>query len=156
MGLFKNKKQEVNQINNKELKEKLLDNALAFLVNANEIQTEDNNSIVGIKVNETDIPAKCIMIIKKYQNLPISEIKQKIEDNKYVLTCDYIDNNGIKYVLELYNELSLEGVNCSLYEHNNPTTIEFLSNLLGSYEETKKQVEEDIENEVQAENYEEE
>lgn len=26
---------------------------------------EDNNSIVGIKVNETTIPAKCIMIIKK-------------------------------------------------------------------------------------------
>ena len=41
MGLFKNKKQEVNQINNKELKEKLLDNALAFLVNANEIKPED-------------------------------------------------------------------------------------------------------------------
>ena len=41
---------------------------------------EDNNSIVGIKVNETTIPAKCIMIIKKYQDLPISEIKQKIED----------------------------------------------------------------------------
>ena len=45
MGLFKNKKQEVNQINNKELKEKLLDNALAFLVNANEIKTEDFKGI---------------------------------------------------------------------------------------------------------------
>lgn len=42
-------------------------------------------------------------------------------------------------------------MNCSLYEHNNPTTIEFLNNLLNSYEETRKQVEEDIENEVQAE-----
>jgi len=117
---------------------------------------ENENSIIGIKINETDIPAKCIMIIKKYQDLPISEIKQKIEDNQYVLTCDYIDDTGIKYVLELYHDLSLEGVNCSLYEHNNPTTIEFLNNLLGSYEETKKLVEEDIENEVQAENYEEE
>ena len=45
MGLFKSKKQEVNQINNKELKEKLLDNALAFLVNANEIKTEDFKGI---------------------------------------------------------------------------------------------------------------
>ena len=33
MGLFKNKKQEVNQINNKELKEKLLDNVLDLHVN---------------------------------------------------------------------------------------------------------------------------
>ena len=45
MGLFKNKKQEVNQINNKELKEKLLDNALAFLVNANKIKPEDFKGI---------------------------------------------------------------------------------------------------------------
>ena len=40
MELFKNKKQEVNQINNKELKEMLLDNALAVLVNANKIRPE--------------------------------------------------------------------------------------------------------------------
>lgn len=112
---------------------------------------ENNNSIIGIKINKTNIPAKCIMIIKKYQDLPISEIKQKIEKNKYILTCNYIDDNGIKSVLGLYNELNAEEVNCSLYEHNNPTTIEFLNNLLNSYEETRKQVEEDIENEVQAE-----
>lgn len=112
---------------------------------------ENNNSIIGIKINKTNIPAKCIMIIKKYQDLSISEIKQKIEKNKYILTCDYIDDNGIKSVLGLYNELNAEEVNCSLYEHNNPTTIEFLNNLLNSYEETRKQVEEDIENEVQAE-----
>ena len=38
---------------------------------------ENNNSIIGIKINKTNIPAKCIMIIKKYQDLSISEIKQK-------------------------------------------------------------------------------
>ena len=112
---------------------------------------ENNNSIIGIKINKTNISAKCIMIIKKYQDLSISEIKQKIEKNKYILTCDYIDDNGIKSVLGLYNKLNAEGVNCSLYDHNNPTTIEFLNNLLNSYEETRKQVEDDIENEVQAE-----
>jgi hypothetical protein len=47
-------------------------------------------------------------------------------------------------------------VNCSLYEHNNPTTIEFLNNLLNSYEDIRKQVEEDIDREVQVENSEEE
>ena len=62
-----------------------------------------------------------------------------------------LDDNGIKSLLKLYNELNSEGVNCSLYEHNNLTTIEFLNNLLDSYEEIRKQVEEDIENEVQAE-----
>lgn len=117
---------------------------------------KNENSIIGIKINEKDIPAKCIMIIKEYQDLPISEIKQKIENNKYILTCDYIDNKGIKSVLRLYNELNSEGVNCSLYEHNNLTNIEFLHNLTGFYEEIEKQVEEDIEREVQAESGEEE
>ena len=46
---------------------------------------ENEDSIVGIKINGTTIPAKCIMIIKKYQDLPISEIKKKIEDNQYIL-----------------------------------------------------------------------
>lgn len=117
---------------------------------------EDNNSIVGIKINGTDIPTKCIMIIRKYQDIPISEIKQKIWDGQYILICEYIDSKGIKEILSLYNELSLEGVECSLYEHKNQTNVEFLNNLLNSYEETRKQVEEDIDREVQAENSEEE
>lgn len=112
---------------------------------------ENENSIIGININRTNIPAKCVMIIRKYQNLPILEIKQKIENNQYILTCNIIDGNGIKAILKLYNELNLEGVNCGLYEHNNPTNIDFLNNLINSYEETSKQVEEDIEREVQSE-----
>ena len=108
----------------------------------------NNNSIVGIKVNGTSIPAKCIMIIKKYEDLPISEVKQRIENNQYILVCDYIDDNGIKAVLGLYSELNSEGINCSLYEHNNLTNIKFLNSLLESYEETRNQVEEDIDREV--------
>lgn len=118
---------------------------------------KNEDSIVGIKINGTTITAKCIMIIKKYQDLPISEIKKKIEDNQYILICDYIDDKGIKNILELYNELNLEGVNCTIYdEYNNPTTTEILNNLLDSYEDIRKQVEEDIDREVQDENSEEE
>ena len=118
---------------------------------------ENEDSIVGIKINGTDIPTKCIMIIRKYQDIPISEIKQKIWDGQYILICDYIDDKGIKNILELYNELNLEGVNCTIYdEYNNPTTTEILNNLLDSYEDIRKQVEEDIDREVQDENSEEE
>lgn len=50
MGLFSKKEkiieENVNQINNKELKEQLADNALAFLVNSNELQPQD---FAGIK-----------------------------------------------------------------------------------------------------------
>lgn len=43
--MFNNKEQKVNQIENKELKDILLDNALAFLVNAKEIETKDFEGI---------------------------------------------------------------------------------------------------------------
>lgn len=39
---------------------------------------KNENSIIGIKINETNILTKCIMIIRKYINLTISELKQKI------------------------------------------------------------------------------
>lgn len=49
MGLFSKKEnkieENVNQINNKELKEQLADNALAFLVNSNELQPQEFSGI---------------------------------------------------------------------------------------------------------------
>lgn len=45
MSIFKKNKQEVNQIGNKELKDRILDNALAFLVNAKEFETKDFEGI---------------------------------------------------------------------------------------------------------------
>lgn len=44
MSVF-NERKEVNQIENKELKDNILDNALAFLVNAKEIETKDFKGI---------------------------------------------------------------------------------------------------------------
>ena len=45
MRVFNEGKEEVNQIENKELKDNILDNALAFLVNAKEIETKDFKGI---------------------------------------------------------------------------------------------------------------
>lgn len=61
----------------------------------------NENSIIGIKVNEKNLPAK--------------------------------------------------GINCSLFEHNNPTTTEFLRNLSGSYTEIEKEVEEEMERKAEDE-----
>lgn len=111
----------------------------------------NENSIIGIKVNGKNLPAKGIMIIRKYKNMSISEIKQIVESDQYMMTCDYIDNHGIKLILKIYKELKSEGINCSLFEHNNPTSPEFLRNLSGSYTEIEKEVEEEMELEAEDE-----
>lgn len=111
----------------------------------------NNNSIIGIKSIENSITLNGIMIIRKYYNneIPISEIKAKIESNDYIAVCDYIDKEGIEKILQLYDKLAQEGIKCDLYEHDTKTTLEFLNNLLNSYSETEREVELDMDKEAE-------
>lgn len=104
------------------------------------------NSTVGIKIIENNITPNGIMIIREYNNneKSISDIKELIESNDYIVVCDYIDKTGIERILELYSKLSNEGIKCELYEHDVKTTAEFLNNLLVSYRQTEKEVEEEM------------
>lgn len=104
------------------------------------------NSTVGIKIIENNITPNGIMIIREYYNneKSISDIKELIESNDYIVVCDYIDKTGIERILELYSKLSNEGIKCELYEHDMKTTAEFLNNLLVLYRQTEKEVEEEM------------
>lgn len=104
------------------------------------------NSTVGIKIIENNITPNGIMIIREYYNnkKSISDIKELIESNDYIVVCDYIDKTGIERILELYSKLSNEGIKCELYEHDVKTTAEFLNNLLVLYRQTEKEVEEEM------------
>lgn len=104
------------------------------------------NSIVGIKIIENNITPNGIMIIREYYNneKSISEIKELIDSNNYIAISDYIDKSGIEKILELYSKLNNEGIKCELYEHDVKTTTEFLNNLLQSYFETEKEIEQEM------------
>ena len=104
------------------------------------------NSTVGIKIIENNATPNGIMIIREYYNnaKSISEIKELIDSNNYIAICDYIDKSGIEKILELYSKLYNEGIKCELYEHDAKTTTEFLNNLLQSYFETEKEVEQEM------------
>lgn len=104
------------------------------------------NSTIGIKIIDNNITANNIMQIREYYNneKSISDIKELIESNDYIVVCDYIDKTGIERILELYSKLCNEGIKCELYEHDVKTTTEFLNNLLESYRQTEKDVEEEM------------
>ena len=101
------------------------------------------NSTIGIKCIQNNISPSAIMIIRKYYNneISISEIKEKIETNNYIYVCDYIDGNEIKKILQLYNELKKENIQCELYEHDTKTTQDFLNNLIETYDEIDEEME---------------
>lgn len=56
---------------------------------------------VGLKLESSVFTATMAKIIRKYQELPISQIKQIVSNNDYVYKCDIIRANGIKTLLHV-------------------------------------------------------
>ena len=107
--------------------------------------------LVGIKTEETYFDAKIVKIVRKYSDYSIADIKKMVLENDYLLFVDYVDEDGIKKVLALYQDLQNAGISCVLYEHDEVCSKELLENLIGSYEETRRQVEEEMDREAMLE-----
>ncbi|MBD7910552.1 hypothetical protein [Clostridium cibarium] len=97
---------------------------------------------IGIKIKSNDKIAKCISSIRKYTNLSIGEIKDKITNNEYVMVCGYTDEDGIKKIVKAYKEIISLGVNVEIYEHDRVTTIDFLMNLIDMYGDIARDMQE--------------
>ena len=103
---------------------------------------------VGLKLESSVFTATMAKIIRKYQELPISQIKQIVSNNDYVYKCDIIRANGIKTLLHVKKDLSKEGINSYIYVEGKLTSEEYLNNLLVSYKQTEEQVEEEMDREA--------
>ena len=103
---------------------------------------------VGLKLESSVFTATIAKIIRKYQEPPISQIKQIVSNNDYVYKCDIIRANGIKTLLHVKEDLSREGLNSCIYVEGQPTSEEYLNNLLVSYKQTEEQVEEEMDREA--------
>ena len=66
----------------------------------------------------------------------------------YLFLVDDVDEEGIKKVLALHQDLQNANISSGLYEHDEVCTKEFLENLIGSFEETRRQVEEEMDREA--------
>jgi len=105
------------------------------------------SNIIGLKINTTTASAKCIGIIRKYNPFSISEIKNLIANNDYVLSCDYTDDSRLPIIINCYNELSSANIPVELYEHNRKCTISFLNNLCSLYDDISRQIDEEMDDE---------
>lgn len=102
------------------------------------------SNIIGLKINTTSVNAKSISIIRKHNPSPISEIRNNIVNNKYVIYCDYTDDTGLSIIINCFNELALANISAELYEHNRKCDILFLNNLCNLYDEISQQVDEEM------------
>ena len=84
------------------------------------------NSTAGIKADK--LTAGVAKIIRGYEEISISEIKRRIDNNEYLYVCDFIDEKGVSSILNMYEQLTAQGVGCTLYDHDNPADMSFLRN----------------------------
>lgn len=98
------------------------------------------NSTIGIKIASTDSLAKIVSIIRKYEELSISEIKQRIIDQSYLLVYGYTDEDGLNTILKCYNELTNAGITVQLFEHDTPCEVQLLKNLSNMYQEISDEI----------------
>ena len=80
--------------------------------------------------------SKTIYTIRKTTGEPISLIKKHIENKEPVFICNYIDGEGIKRLMSLYEELISMNDTVEIFEHGRKTSIDLLKNLLKSYADT--------------------
>lgn len=102
--------------------------------------------IIGIKIDNA-ATAKCIQIIRRYSDVSIADIKQKITDHEFVYYCDYIDDDEkLPLVIDCYNALKKEKIKVKLYETREgkeyPVQLKFLKNLCQTYQDIDSESEE--------------
>lgn len=103
---------------------------------------------VAIKISKTAFSAQIVKIVRKYTDISISDIKKRINNQEFIMSCDHIDDEMIKQIINLYRELSKEDVPCLLYENDRETTCEILENLLQMHKEIDEEIERENEREV--------
>ena len=106
-----------------------------------------SNSIIGLKIGTFTSMAEVIKTIRKYRSDSMSAIKDDIQNNRYILTCDYYDSDGIKSIISAYNELSSQNTDVTIYEHDRTSNIQFLENRIQTYKEVSEEA--DAESELE-------
>lgn len=100
-----------------------------------------NKDTIGLKITNSDLMAKSIAIIRKYDNCSVSIIKTRIQHGEYVLVSSYTDRFGLKKVIHCYEDLADAGISAEIFElDDEPTTIEFLRNLDRTYDEVSDEI----------------
>lgn len=93
----------------------------------------------GIKADR--FTAALAKAVRGYEEVPINEIKRRIEAGEFILQGNITDGEVLKRLLSLYRTFTEAGIGCQLYAGDEPCTVQYYKNLLESYRETEEWVE---------------
>ena len=103
------------------------------------------NNHISIRIPSDAPIAKVISIIRSIEPFPISEITRRVKNSEDLLSYRYTSNEGVKRIIRCYSEFVKLGITPSLFEHDRPTTIEFLNNLSNTYQEISDEIDAEME-----------
>ncbi len=114
--------------------------------------------LMQIKIKKDEQSVSYIKLIREYdKSMSMSQIKQKIESNDFVVKYDINDYdvvdeiNGIdkkREFRELIRKLQKAGAETTIYYNGRIISLEFLYNWLNTIDEIEKEVENDMDREV--------
>lgn len=115
-------------------------------------------AIVQLKISNDVNKLKYISIIRKFdRSLSIGELKQKIDNNDFVIEYDILKYDISEYLKEidrkeqianLVNDLIKAGAKLEIYFDGDELSLEMFYNYLNRLREIELEVEEDIEQET--------
>lgn len=105
---------------------------------------------VGIKIPKGSPIAKCVSVIRSIEpSLAMSSITSRINNDEYVLSYDYIDDDGVKKIIKCYDALCKFGITPKVYElDDEECSIESLRNLDNMYDEISDEIDAEMEAEA--------
>ncbi len=101
------------------------------------------NEQIGIKVPRDSSVVKVAQTVKDIDPLPVSEIKRRVHDADYLLTCSISDEQGIKNIIRCYKVLVKQGIEPMLFENDSQTDIDFICNLSEAYRLISAEIDEE-------------
>jgi hypothetical protein len=104
--------------------------------------TREHEHTFGLKIANDKLNAKTLYCIRKATGLSLSDIKQKISDNDYLMLIVAGDTEGIQNINKLRNELTNFNVAIRLYQDDKEKSSEYFDNIEQTWIDIKKESEE--------------
>lgn len=108
--------------------------------------------IIKLKIAKDNSVVKYVKILRGFDSsLSMSDIKSRIESDDFVMEFDLEDFDVLedlsgvdrkRVFREMIDSLCRAGAQVSLYQDDEPISLEILDNLLDSYDEADRQVQE--------------
>lgn len=95
-----------------------------------------------MRIEKDDEQIKYITILRKHTDKSISEIKEVMDKNDFILSYNLLDIDELKEMKNIISLLEKAGAKMHIYEDNREVSVEFLDNLIESYLDTERYLEE--------------